>query len=151
LVLALLLPLVLFPSPVRSAALLVIPLLWLARWGATGHLVPPTPLDWSVFGLLLMVLVSQYATFDMAYSLVKIAGLVYGIAVFYAAVQWVGDSLSRLWWGVAALYAAVLALAGASLVVYGWMGSVPGLGALLARVPAQVTALARESDAVNPN
>ncbi|MCZ7669979.1 MAG: hypothetical protein M5U34_23785 [Chloroflexi bacterium] len=87
LILGLLLPLALFPSPMRTLALLVIPLLWLVRWIATGHLAPPTPVDWSLWGLLLMVLVSQYATFDMAHSLVKIAGLVYGIALFYAVVQ----------------------------------------------------------------
>ena len=89
--LGLMLPLVLFPSPMRSLVLLLIPLLWLIRWVATGHLVPPTPLDWSLFGLLLMVLVSEYATFDMLHSLEKIAGMVFGIALFYAVVQWVGQ------------------------------------------------------------
>ncbi len=151
LILGLLLPLALFPSPMRTLALLVIPLLWLVRWIATGHLAPPTPVDWSLWGLLLMVLVSQYATFDMAHSLVKIAGLVYGIALFYAVVQGVGASPSRLWWGVAALYGLVLGLAAVSMVVYGWFGNVPVLGPLLARVPASVTGLARAAEAVNPN
>ncbi|MCB8984710.1 MAG: O-antigen ligase family protein [Ardenticatenaceae bacterium] len=151
LVLAALLPLVLFPSPVRAAALLVIPVLWLARWGATGHLIPPTPVDWSLLGLLLMALVSEYATYDMANSLGKLVGLVYGVAVFYAVVQWAGKAAARLWWGVAVLYAAVAGLAAASLVLFGWIGSVPGLGGLLARVPAQITALAPASGAVNPN
>ncbi len=148
-ILGLMLPLVLFPSPMRSLVLLLIPLLWLIRWVATGHLVPPTPLDWSLFGLLFMVLVSEYATFDMAHSLEKIAGMVFGIALFYAVVQWVGSSTSRLWWGIGVLYTVVLGLAGISLVVYGWMGEVPGLGAVLARIPAQVTVLANRS--VNPN
>jgi len=148
-VLALMLPLVLFPSPERALVLLLIPVLWLVRWVATGHLVPPTPLDWSLFGLLLMVLVSQYATFDMAHSLVKIAGLVYGLAVFYAVVQWIGYSFSRLWWGIGVLYLLVLGLVGVSLVVFGWMGAVPGLGSVLAKIPAQITALASRS--VNPN
>ena len=151
LVLAALLPLVLLPSPVRAAALLVIPLVWLARWGATGHLVPPTPVDWSLLGLLLMALVSEYATYDMANSLGKLMGLVYGVAVFYAVVQWVGGAPRRLWWGVAVLYAAVLGLAGASLVLFGWMGSVPGLAGLQALVPAQAAALVPAGGAVNPN
>ena len=46
LVLFLILPLVLFPSPSRSLALLVIPLLWVSRRSAHGHFVPATPLDW---------------------------------------------------------------------------------------------------------
>jgi len=148
-VLGLMMPLVLFPSPERALVLLLIPVLWLVRWVATGHFVPPTPLNGSLFGLLLMVLVSQYATFDMAHSLVKIAGMVYGLAVFYAVVQWVGNLQSRLWWGIGLMYVTVLGLVGLSLIVFGWIGSVPGLGRLLARIPEQITTLANRS--VNPN
>ncbi|PIE79375.1 MAG: hypothetical protein CSA11_12095 [Chloroflexi bacterium] len=148
-VLSLMLPLVLFSPSQWVLVLLVIPVLWLLRWAATGHLVPPTPLDGAVLGLLLMVLVSQYATYDTAHSLVKVVGMVYGVAVFYAVVQWVAQSRSRLWWGVAVLHGLVLGLTGLSLAVFGWMGTVPGLGGLLARIPERITSLASQS--VNPN
>ena len=149
LILGLMLPFVLFPSATRALVLLVIPVLWLVRRVATGHLVPQTPLDLTLLGLLFMVLVSEYATFDMANSLVKIAGLVYGIALFYAVVQWVGTSATRLWWGVAGLYATVLGLVAISLVLFGSPVALPPLTPLTARLPAAITAVA--DIGANPN
>ncbi|MFQ5410473.1 MAG: hypothetical protein ACE5FI_18855, partial [Anaerolineales bacterium] len=82
--LALLAPFALFPTPTRFVALLAIPALWLWRWRVTRlsnpsgpHFIPRTPLDGAIFWIALMVLVSLYATFDIGFSLPKIAGLVY--------------------------------------------------------------------------
>ncbi|HET6447330.1 MAG TPA: hypothetical protein VFI27_22435, partial [candidate division Zixibacteria bacterium] len=79
LVLAFLLPLVLFPRPVSSILLLIIPVLWLARKLNTGHFIIGTPADWTILLLLVMLLVSLYATFDLAFSTPKVIGIVYGI------------------------------------------------------------------------
>jgi len=142
--LALLLPAVLLMTPSLAPALLLIPLLWGARRLDSGHFVPPTPLDWSVAGLLIMVLVSLYATFDLAFSLPKLAGVLYGVAVYYALVDAVGRSERRLWLAVALFVAAGLGIATVGLFVTQWSTKVPVLAALTARLPALLRV-------VNPN
>lgn len=82
-------PLFLFPSRPLAPALLLLPALALARRVARGHFLPPTPLDWPLGLLALMVLVSAYATPDLSFSLGKIAGLLYGLAAFSAAAGWI--------------------------------------------------------------
>lgn len=142
--LALLLPAILLMRPALAPALLLIPLLWGARRLAYGRFVPPTPLDWSLAGLLIMVLVSVYATFDVAFSLPKIAGVLYGVAVYYALVDVVGNSERRLWLAVALFILAGTGVATIGLFTTQWSTKVPALAALTTRLP---TAL----DAVNPN
>ena len=56
--LLIILPLVLFPTPLRLLGLLIVPALWLIRRMAAGQFIPATPLNWPLFGLLLMVLVA---------------------------------------------------------------------------------------------
>ena len=46
--------------------------------------------------MALMVLVSLWATFDMAYSLPKISGMVLGLGVFFAVAR--EEERSRGWW-----------------------------------------------------
>ncbi|MFV2045531.1 MAG: hypothetical protein ACC700_20145, partial [Anaerolineales bacterium] len=58
LILLLVTPLFLFPSPLRSLALLAIPFLWLSRKLAHGRFIFRTPLDWPLALLVLMLLVS---------------------------------------------------------------------------------------------
>jgi O-antigen ligase len=80
-------PLFLFARPSLTPALALLPLLWLARWRACGHLVPRTALDWPILGLLVMALVSIQVTPDLPFSLGKIAGVLYGVALFYAVAD----------------------------------------------------------------
>ena len=115
LLLALLLPAALFPTPARLPALLLILLPWLARRRVTGSFLPATPLDVSLLALLAMVLVSLYATFDLAFSLPKIAGIVYGAAVYYAAAAGSGRSPRHLWQAVALFLIASLGVAALGL------------------------------------
>lgn len=142
--LALLLPAVLLMRPAVVPVLLLIPLLWGARRVATGHFVPPTPLDWSLAALLVMVMVSLYATFDLALSLPKVAGVLYGVAVFYALVDAVGDSERRLWAAVALFIVAGLGVAAVGVFATQWSTKVPILVGLTARLPALLSV-------VNPN
>ena len=88
LILLFLIPLLLFPTGWRGLLLLIIPLLWVIRKAATGHFVPPTPLDISIFLMLIALLLSLAAVFDMQSSFPKIAGLIIGIAFYYGAVQY---------------------------------------------------------------
>ena len=81
-------PIFLFIRPSLVPLLLLLPFLWLVRRLRWGHFVPRTPVDWSILGLLVMVLFSTWVTPDLFTSLGKITGLLYAIAVFYALVEW---------------------------------------------------------------
>jgi putative inorganic carbon (HCO3(-)) transporter len=86
LILLVLAPALLFPSPTRSLALFVVPLLLWAQASATPA-PRRTPLDLPILLLAVMVLVSLYATYDIAISLPKIAGMVLGIGTYYTVVR----------------------------------------------------------------
>ncbi|MCI0394891.1 MAG: O-antigen ligase family protein, partial [Chloroflexi bacterium] len=90
--------------------------LWATRRVATGHFVPPTPLDGSLLGLLAMTLVSLFVTYDLSLTLPRAVLLVFGVAVFYAAAAFSGASWRRLVWGVVALLGAGLAIAVLGLI-----------------------------------
>lgn len=87
LLLALIAPLLLFPSPRRSLALALIPTLWVTAWVSRRELLPHTPLNGALGLLGAMVVVSTYATSDIAVSLPKLCGVVLGIGVFHAVVR----------------------------------------------------------------
>lgn len=146
-----LLPFVLFPSPARSPALLLIPLLWLVRKIGWGHFVPLTALDWSIWGLLLMVLISLYATFDMSFSFGKIAGVVYGTAVYYATAAFVRNDRARLWWGV--LFLLVLGLGVVVLGLLGtqWTQKFPLLQGVVGLFPERLFSLPGTQEGFSPN
>jgi hypothetical protein len=92
-------PFLLFPTPGRSLALLLIPAIWAAAWLTNGEPVPRTPLNAVVLLLSLMVLVSLYATYSLAVSLPKIAGIVLGFGVFYGVTR-VGQHPRGWWWSL---------------------------------------------------
>ena len=147
-ILGLLAPLALFPTPTRFCALLVVPALWIMRWAAGrrtspagANFIPRTPLDVAVLCLATMIVVSMYATFDVAFSLPKIAGLVYGIAVFYATVDATRSSDRALAWGVALFLAIGVGLAGLSLLGARWPAKFPVLAPLWERLPAAIRGL----------
>ena len=149
--LLLILPLILFPTPVRALALLLIPALWLARKVGYGYFVPGTPVDWPMFGLLLMVLVSLYATFDMLNSLGKIAGMVYGVAVFYAMVAFVRNDQSRLWRGTALLLGLGIGVVMIGLIGTQWVYKFPLLRDVVGLLPQRLLDLPGAESGFSPN
>jgi len=143
LALAALAPLLFFPSGWRALALLGIPTWWLIRRLVRGHVVTRTPLDWPVLLLLIQVLVSLWATADLAWSLPKISGLILGIATFYAAVE-----IARTGQGDkgVAVAASGLVIAGAGLAFVGalgtrWPGRIAALELVTARLPVAIRGL----------
>lgn len=138
--LALFSPFFLFPAPARVWPLLVLPLLWIIRRLAHGHFVPPTPFDWAIYLLMLMVLVSMYATFDLSFSLGKIAGVLYGVAVYYAVVSWASNS-RRFGWAVGAYLLAGLALAVLGLIGINWTNKFPALSHISSLLPSVIRGL----------
>jgi hypothetical protein len=56
-------PCLLFPGGWRTLALALLPLIWIGNRLATGHIVRRTPYDVIILTLLVMTLVSPYATY----------------------------------------------------------------------------------------
>jgi len=168
LVLFLLAPFALFPTPARFVVLLGIPAIWAWRWAAsrrrpaisepltanrqplTASFIPRTPLDWPVLLLMLMVLVSLYATYDIAVSLPKIAGMVLGIGAFYAVAR-AGDRVTGWWWSLAAFLGAGVGIAGIGLLGTRWVGKVAALQPIIAQLPAGWVNLAGAEQGIHPN
>jgi putative inorganic carbon (HCO3(-)) transporter len=148
--LALLSPLFLFPAPAYAVALLAIPLLWGARWLARNRLLPPTPLDWILALLALMTLVSLYATFDVGFSAAKVTGVIFGIALFYAIVEW-SSGRGRLKWTLAGYVLLGTALAGVGLLGTDWVNKLPLLKQLGEQLPSFIRGLPGAEGGIHPN
>lgn len=150
LILALILPTVLYTNPALFVILLLIPLLWLVRRIGCGHFIVATPLDVALLLLATMLLVSLYATFDLAFSLPKIAGLVYGLGVYYAAVAATSRSWSRLAKGVSLLLACGLIVALFSLLGTDWKDAFPFLSDVVNMLP-QILLFSAAPEGFSPN
>lgn len=108
-------PLLLFPRIAWMPAALIVPAIWLASFAMRRHFVEPNLLNPLLLALLVMVGVSVWATFDVAFSLGKIAGTLLGIFVFLATIQWI-DRRRRLWIAVGAFLTV-----GASFAILGFL------------------------------
>ncbi len=95
-VVAILAPLLLFPRLPWMPVVLAVPLVWVAGFVVRRHFVEPNLLNPLLLALLIMVGVSVWATFDVSFSLGKIAGTLLGVFALLAAIQWL-DRDRRLW------------------------------------------------------
>jgi putative inorganic carbon (HCO3(-)) transporter len=141
-------PFLLFPHAARSPVMLVVPLLWVARKLARGRFVRRTPLDWPLALLLLMVLVSVAVTFDILFSLPKVAGIVLGVGFFYALAE-----LESKWLRHAV---AIYLLGGVGLAALGILGAqrlnkFPFLDGLLYRIPLAFRGVQGAESGLQPN
>ncbi|UCC62003.1 MAG: O-antigen ligase family protein [Anaerolineae bacterium] len=143
-------PLFLFPRPSLSPALLLLPLLWLFRRHSQGHFIPRTPVDWPVLGLLVMTLTSIWATPDLLFSLRKIVGLIYHVAIFYAIVNWGQLQRSLL---TVALVVVSLAVVAAFLSLLGtqWIVKWSVMKRILPYLPSVIRGLPGNELGFNPN
>jgi putative inorganic carbon (hco3(-)) transporter len=82
-----LLPLIMFPTPQTSWVLLLFPISWILNWVYKESPFPITPLNLSILLLILMVLISLWATYDIGVSLPKISGIIFGIWLYFFCVQ----------------------------------------------------------------
>ena len=146
----LLAPFLIFPSPTRALALLGLPFLWTLRWWQKGHFIPRTPFDWSVLGVLVMVLVSLYATFSIDYSLAKLCGILFHIAIFYAVVDTVYSEIGLL--RALLLYFSLgLAVVGLGLLGSAWLFKAPILRDLVRLLPPVIQGLPGAETGIHPN
>jgi putative inorganic carbon (hco3(-)) transporter len=150
LILILISPTLLFPTPARLLVLLVVPVVWLCARHVNGHLVPPTPLNATLLLLLVMVGVSLLVTFDVRFSLGKVAGVVLGALVFWAVSRWVTTP-----WRLAAATMAFL-LCGGALAVIGllgtnWFNKFSLFAAVIDRLPKTIRGLPGAESGFQPN
>ena len=96
LLLLFLLPLVIFPNHFTIALLLIIPMLWIVRKVTTGRFAISTPADWAILLLLIMLLVSLFATFDLAFSAPRVAGTLLWVLPVYITLTVAGLWETRL-------------------------------------------------------
>lgn len=152
LLLMLLSPFYLFPQPglLTALALVALPLLWIIRWIANGYFVPRTPLDWPICLLMVMIMVSLFVTYDPVLSLAKITGLLFGIAAYYAIVDWVKDAqqlkLALIGYSMAGLGLALLGLVGTH-----WVSKFSLLASLQEKLPALIRGLPGAENGIHSN
>ena len=79
-------PFFLFPSMKYVWILCVVPGIWIWRWIYKRKLVERTVLDLGILILVIQVFTTCLVVPDVTFSLGKIAGVVFGIALFYAVV-----------------------------------------------------------------
>jgi putative inorganic carbon (hco3(-)) transporter len=149
--LLLLLPFLLFPNGPQALLLLVVPLLWLLRRLASGYFLPITPYNGAIALIMLMVLVSLYATFDIELSMPKIAGMVLGVALFYGAVAYGRSRPNGMWHLVTAVLLIGAGMSVVGLVGTPWRGPFTFLNRLQAALPLDVVVPGTVSGAINPN
>ncbi len=82
----LLAPLFLFPSLKFTWIFLIVPAIWIWRWTAKKNFFERTVLDWAIFILAIQVFATCLIVPDLAFSLPKIAGVLFAIAFFYSVV-----------------------------------------------------------------
>jgi len=143
-------PLFIFARPAFAPALLLLPVLWWARRCSRGHWIARTPVDWPILGLLTMVLVNSWLAPDLSYSLGKIAGVLYGIAIFYALVSWSRDRRQIL---PLALLVIGLGTAAALLSLLGtqWVTKLTVLQQIIGHLPMALRGVPGAESGFNPN
>lgn len=147
---ALALPVVLDPSARLTPLLLAVPAAWALRRRVESLFVDRTPLNLPVALLALMALVSLYATYSIRQSLPKIAGLVFGIGVFFTVAHYA--SSAKAWHRAAGLFLLMgAAVAALGLLGSNWLRKVPALVAVTERLPSVKFALHGAQSGFHPN
>lgn len=151
LILVLLIPLILFPPRYGLLALLVIPVLWVARKLVEGHFAPPTPYDLALLLLVVMVGVSTWAAFDPALSMPRVAVILLGVALFHGAVAHSRGGRGRVWPVVAFVLAAGTLMALAGLIGVEWAPPFDYLNRARALLPRAIVIPGAVGGVVSPN
>lgn len=148
--LLLLAPFLLFPSLTKTLALLGLPFLWWLNKREKGYFVRRTPFDWAIFVLLLMVLVSEYATFDLNFSLPKLSGFLFHIAIFYAVAEAVRTrrGLQR---SLAFYFLLGLLVLGIGVLNTVWLEKVSFLATITQKLPTLTEKLPGAESGIHPN
>jgi putative inorganic carbon (hco3(-)) transporter len=145
-------PLFFFPPLGRGVltAIALLPVVWLSTAATGRQAIPITPFNGPIALMVIMVLVSLWATYDIFFSAGKVLGVVLGIAFYFAIVR---RLTTRPAFGVAlnlfVLAAVALALIG--LLGTNWIGKVAFLGSVTSRLPAVIRGVPGQAAGFQPN
>jgi putative inorganic carbon (HCO3(-)) transporter len=143
-------PALLFPTPARLLVLALMPGAAWANRRVHGRALPSTPLNACLFLLLAMTAVSLVATFDVRTSLGKVCGVVLGALVFWAIAGWTtSEPRLRAATGAFVLAGAMLAVLG--LLGTNWFGKFPILGSIVERLPRAIRGVPGAEEGFQPN
>jgi len=143
-------PVLLFPRVQWMVLGLTVPAVWVGNCWFKRGFIASTPLNLLLFPMLVMVLVSLYATFDVEFSLAKVAGTLLGVFVFFGLVQFI-DQGPRLWLGISGLCFGGVVFAVVSLVVTDWVTKFAFLADLVHMFPVRFRGLPGLEEGFNPN
>jgi putative inorganic carbon (HCO3(-)) transporter len=144
-------PVMIFPDVRYVWVLLAIPLVLLVQGLVWGELLPVTPLNPAILLVVIMVGVSIVVTPDLVGSLGKIAGLLFGIAVYFCAAR--HTRTQQGWRGSLVLFA----LAGVVTALVGLTGTkwftskITELNTLTALLPIRLGGLPGAETGIHPN
>ena len=146
----LLAPLLLFPRPHWMWVALLIPAFWIFNLATIRRVFAPTPLNILLLSLLIMVGVSLWATFDIPFSLGKVAGTLLGFFLFLGLVQFAENEF-RLGLVIGGFFLGGLMLVGIALVGTGWSDKFAVIGRLATYFPVRLRGIPGAEEGFNPN
>jgi len=149
LLLALVTPFLLFPSPRRSLVLLLIPALYLLTL-LINKKSTLSPLNLPLLLLLFMVLVSLYATYDIGVSFPNIAGLLLGVGFYFAFIQ-AARGMRGLQVPFLAYFAASMGVVLLSVFTMQNFQKIAFISPLLQWIPSGLITLPGEEAGIHPN
>lgn len=112
-------PFFLFPSTKYIWVLLIVPVVWICRWIVKKEFFIHSILDWAIVVLLIQVFATCIIVPDLAFSLPKIVGFLFGVFFFYSTVALL-DSEKLIKWGIAGFLGAGLTLSIFSILGMAW-------------------------------
>ncbi|MCL5995620.1 MAG: O-antigen ligase family protein [Chloroflexi bacterium] len=143
-------PFLLFPSPRNSPAFLLLPVIWIAGLLAKREPVPRTPLNLALLLLFVMLLVSEWATFDLMFSLPKITGMILGIAVFFAIVR-AGQTTLGWWLSLLAFLGVGVSISVFGLIGTSWGAKISALDSFTEHLVLRIKGIPGIEEGLNPN
>jgi putative inorganic carbon (HCO3(-)) transporter len=112
--------------------------------------VEHSPANWPLYLLLIMVTVSLYATYDIRFSLPKVAGVLLGSAIYFAIINRV-DSQCRLALLLGAFLLGAMLLAAMGILGTQWIQKVPVLGSVTAHLAPRIKGIPGAEEGFHPN
>ena len=149
-IILLLSPAFLFPTPKRAVIFLGLPFVFLLHFGISRRFAEFTPALLPVASLLVMVLVSLYATYDLQQSLPKVAGMLLGTAAFISIANSI-VTRHRVSMMIAVFLSGGITLACVGLLGTQWFARVPLLGKITVHIPAVIRGLKGAEEGFQPN
>jgi putative inorganic carbon (HCO3(-)) transporter len=126
------------PPRLTLAALALVPVGWVARKVAFGHLTYPTPLDFPIAPLFLAIMLSLYASVDLDTSMIGLHKIIAEVALFYGIVNGLRTPRAIRLFTVLFLLVGLAAAGASLLVMHRAPGKFPLLSPLYSFLPTVV-------------